>query len=61
MFISRQIEPSEEGKREVIISPAKDVSPVLVITAQKITKIIIETDEKISLLERRQEMVPKEN
>jgi len=61
LFISQQKEPSEESKREVIISPAKDVSPVLVITAQKITKIILETDEKISLLERRQEMVPKEN
>ena len=75
MVISDPKESSEEKKREVIISPTrrksehmfiksdnqdkKDVSPVLVITAQKIAKIILETDEKISLLERRQEMVSK--
>jgi len=59
MIISDSKESSEEKKREVIISPSRDVSPVLVITAQKIAKIILETDEKISLLERRQEMVSK--
>ena len=56
IVISGAKEPSEENKREVIISPAKDVSPILIITAQKIAKIILETDEKISLLERREEM-----
>ena len=61
MVILDSKESSKEKKREVIISPAKDVSPVLVITAQKIAKIILETDEKISLLERRQEMVSKED
>ena len=61
MIISDSKESSEEKKREVIISPSRDVSPVLVITAQKIAKIILETDEKISLLERRQEMVSKED
>ena len=52
----REEETEEFLKREVIISPAKNVSPVLIITAQKIVKIILEADEKISLLERRQEM-----
>jgi len=40
MIISDSKESSEEKKREVIISPSRDVSPVLVITAQKIAKII---------------------
>ncbi|HBG48833.1 MAG TPA: hypothetical protein DDW90_04900 [Cyanobacteria bacterium UBA9971] len=61
MVILDSKESSKEKKREVIISPSKDVSPVLVITAQKIAKIILETDEKNSLLERRQEMVSKED
>lgn len=77
MVILEAKESSKEKKREVIISPTKqkyehmfiksdnqdkkDVSPVLVITAQKIAKIIFETDEKISLLEKRQEMVSKED
>lgn len=50
-------EPTEFSKREVIISPAKNVSPVLVVTAQKIAKIILEADEKFSLLKKRQEVV----
>lgn len=45
-----------EKEREVVISPVKDISPVAIITAQKIVKIILETDEKISLLEARKEM-----
>lgn len=56
IVISEAEELLEEKKREVIISPAKEVSPILVITAQKIAKIILETDEKISLLKKREEM-----
>lgn len=44
-------------KQEVIISPAKDIPPILVIMAQKIAKIILETDEKISLLQEREKML----
>ena len=47
----------EEKKREVIISPAKEVSPIVVITAQKIAKIILEMDEKNSLLKKRADML----
>lgn len=47
---------SQEKEREVIISPVKDISPIIVIIAQKIAKIIIEADEKISLLEKRKNM-----
>jgi len=48
----------ENLKREVVISHAKEVSPVLVITAQKISGIVIETDEKISLIANREKMLP---
>jgi hypothetical protein len=73
LFVLKEQETSEEKKREVIISPTKgknehmfiksdnqdkkEVSPVLVITAQKIAKIILETDEKISLLQERERML----
>jgi len=50
---ANEINSTSQKKREVIISPANDVSSVVVITAQKIAKIILETDEKFSLLERR--------
>lgn len=56
LYICERAETSEERKREVIISPVKDVSQVMIITAQKIAKIILEADEKISLLETRKEM-----
>jgi len=46
-----------EHKREVIISPVKDISPVIILTAQKIAKIILEVDEKASLHIAREGMV----
>lgn len=63
IFISeeKEKEPSKECKREVIISTAKEVSPVLIIMAQKIAKIILETDERISLLQERERMSSEEN
>lgn len=59
LFVLEQEEKNEvtNKKREVIISPAADVSPVLIITAQKISKIILEADERISLIKKREEMV----
>lgn len=47
-------------KREVIISPSKEIQPVVIIAAQKIARIIIETDEKISLLETRKELAQQQ-
>ncbi len=49
-------ELQEEKKRKIIFSSSKDVSPIFIITAQKIAKIIFEIDEKISLLEKREQM-----
>ncbi len=49
-------EAQEERKREVVISPVGKISPVVIIVAQKIAKIILEMDEKASLIEKRREM-----
>lgn len=52
----KQITEKNEKEREIVISPAAGISPVMIITAQKIAKIILETDEKISLLKARAKM-----
>ena len=57
---TNEINSLSQKNREVIISPTKDVSPVLIIAAQKIAKIILETDEKISLLQEREKMMLKD-
>lgn len=49
----------KSGKREVTISKVNSLSPIVLITAQKISRIILEFDEKISLLEKRKQSSSK--
>jgi len=56
-----EINSTSQKKREVVISPTKEISPILVIMAQKIAKIILEMDEKISLLQKREKILLEEN
>jgi hypothetical protein len=58
LMVSEQKQNAEKPqiKREIVLSPVKEISPILVLVAQKTAKIIIETDEKASLLEARKGM-----
>lgn len=46
----------EKSKRNAVIAPSKDINPVAIVAANKISQIILETDESISLLNARKDM-----
>jgi len=47
----------QERKREAVISTVGKISALVIITAQKVAKIILELDEKISLIKKRKEII----
>ncbi len=47
----------ESVERDVTVSEVNDISPAILLAAQKVTHIILEMDEKICLLEKRKESI----
>jgi hypothetical protein len=57
LFVTAQKDYLGSGKREITVSKINNISPVVILTAQKIAQAIIEMDEKISLVIKRGEMI----
>jgi len=56
LSVIKQENHKETPERKVTITKMSPVSPLALVIAQKIARIILEADEKISLLQKRQEM-----
>lgn len=56
LSVVKQENFQETPERKVTITKMSPISPVALVIAQKIARIILEADERVSLLQKRQEM-----